>query len=359
MAGGRAGRLAAFVLADVATGDATFARSLYLLPVLGVATRARAADVAAVAVAAIVPALLSPVWNDACDHVSPLITLLAGSAIAVWGARERHAAITARRRPRPSGASCGCWPRRRGSPTAPPTSTRRCGGWSTCSSPTSPTRPGSTCCSRAAACGGSPRASTVRTTRSSRPGCSRADLDAVGDLSPTTRALRGEGSQLAELDERLRDAIVHDDADDRRLMELSDLRWTMALPLAPSGGPLGALGLGVGRSGRRYGPAELAFAELLVGRAGLALANAQLVNRLTATQRRLDGILGALAEAVTVHDARGGGSSTRTRPPRSCSDCRACTPCSTAAPGELAGRFDIRYPDGTLGATPTSCRARA
>ena len=39
-------------------------------------------------------------------------------------------------------------------------------------------------------------------------------------------------------------------------MELSGLRWTMALPLAPSGGPLGALGMGVGRSGRRYGAAS-------------------------------------------------------------------------------------------------------
>ena len=86
------------------------------------------------------------IWNDTGGH----------------GAAARHGRSPARRsrsgarasarprsppapRSRPSAASCGCSPTRRGSPTAPPTSTRRCGGWSTCSCPTSPTRPGSTC----------------------------------------------------------------------------------------------------------------------------------------------------------------------------------------------------------------------
>ena len=122
--------------------------------------------------------------------------------------------------------------------------------------------------------------------------------------SPTTRALRGEGPQLAELDPSLRAAMSHD-ADDAAMIERSGLHSTMALPLDIGEGTLGALGVGVGRSGRRYGVDELAFAELLAGRAALALVNAQLVARLTATQRRLDGILETLAEAVTVHDARG------------------------------------------------------
>ena len=65
----------------------------------------------------------------------------------------------------------------------------------------------------------------------------------------------------------LREAMIHDE-DDRRLMQLSRLRSTMAIPLAPSGGPLGALGLGVGRSGRWYDEDDLRFATLLVGRAG-------------------------------------------------------------------------------------------
>ena len=77
---------------------------------------------------------------------------------------------------------------------------------------------------------------------------------------------------------------------------------------APAGPERRAAGLARARRravGAQLRPDELAFAELLVGRAGLALANAQLVNRLRATQRRLDGILGALAEAVTVQDKDG------------------------------------------------------
>jgi GAF domain-containing protein len=103
--------------------------------------------------------------------------------------------------------------------------------------------------------------------------------------------------------------------------------------------------MGVGRSGRRYGESELAFAELLVGRAGLALANAQLVNRLTAAQRRLDGILGSLAEAVTVQDAQGRMAYANQAAAQllGLPDVHAVL---TAAPGDLADRFDIRHPDG-------------
>ena len=163
-------------------------------------------------------------------------------------------------------------------------------------------------------------------------------------LSPTTRSLRGEGPQFAELAATLRDAMVHDEQD-RRHMDLSRLRWTMAIPLAPSGGPLGSLGLGVGPSGRVYGDDEMAFAELLVGRAGLALANAQLVGRLTAAQRRLDGILGSLAEAVTVQDTHGRMAYANQAAARllGLPDVHAVL---TARPGALADLFDIRHPDG-------------
>src|SRR5215204_2847318 len=86
----------ALALIDVATGDDDFAPSLYLLPVLAVAMRARAPDVAAVGVAAMALALLSSVWNDGAASALPLVTVVAGSAIAVWGAYERHAAMAAR-----------------------------------------------------------------------------------------------------------------------------------------------------------------------------------------------------------------------------------------------------------------------
>jgi len=345
LAGGLAA-LAAPAAVDIATGVDAFARSLYLLPVLAVATRARANVVAAVGAAAIALALLSTLLNEDGGSTLPLITVLAGSAIAVLGARERHAAIAARSvadaerrqlrllseaaRITDGAADIDDALRRLVDLLVPDLADA---AWVDLLQP-----------------GGGVRRLTARVD-----GPHRDELEgwllargssARSDLSPITRALRGEGSQLAALDERLRHAIAHDDdPDDRRLMELSQLRWTMALPLAPSGGPLGALALGVGRSGRRYGREELAFAELLVGRAGLALANAQLVNRLTAAQRRLDGILGALAEAVTVQ-SRAGRIEFANDAAARLLGLPGVHAVLTADPSDLAGRFEIRHPNG-------------
>jgi serine phosphatase RsbU (regulator of sigma subunit) len=157
-------------------------------------------------------------------------------------------------------------------------------------------------------------------------------------------ALRGEGAQLAELVPELRAAMSHDEAD-AAMIERSGLRSTMALPLDIGHETLGALGVGVGPSGRRYGQDELAFAELLAGRAALALANAQLVARLTAAERRLEGILGTLAEAVTVHDSKGKVVFANPAAARllGLPDVQAVL---DAEPGELLDIFDIRDAEG-------------
>ena len=88
--------LAVPALVDIATGDDAFARSLYLLPVLAIATRARAREVAIVGAAAIALAVLSTLWNEAGGSALPLVTVVAGTAIAVLAARERQDAIAAR-----------------------------------------------------------------------------------------------------------------------------------------------------------------------------------------------------------------------------------------------------------------------
>ena len=116
------------------------------------------------------------------------------------------------------------------------------------------------------------------------------------------------------------------------------------------------MGLGVGRSGRRYGPDDLAFAELLIGRAGLALANAQLVGRLTAAQRRLDGILGALAEAVTVQ-SKGGRIEYANQAAATLLGLPGVHAVLTAEPSDLIGRFEIHHPDGSP-CSRTSCPVR-
>ena len=337
--------LAVPALIDILSGDDAFARSLYLLPVLAVATRARAHDVAIVGVVATALAVLSGLWNDASGSGLPLITVVVGSAIAVLGARERHSAIAAR-----SAAETERRQLRLLAEAARITdgavdideALRRLVGllvpdfadaaW------VDLLQPGGEGVRRLAARADGPDRERLEAWLLARGAAQRAEH------SPTTRVLRGEGSQLAELDEQLGDAIVHD-AEDRRMLELSRMRWTMALPLAPSGGPLGALGLGVGRSGRRYGAADLAFAELLIGRAGLALANAQLVGRLTATQRRLDGIFSALAEAVTV---QGGDGRIEYANPAAAAllGLPGVHAVLTAEPSDLIGRFEIHHPDG-------------
>jgi PAS domain S-box-containing protein len=338
--------LAVPLLLDIATGDSAFARSLYLLPVLAIAPRARAREVAFVGVLATTIAILSTVWNETAGTLLPLITVVAGSAIAVLSARERHAAIAAR--------AAADTERRQlrlladaaritdGAPDIDEALRRLVrllvpdfadAAWVD-------VLPAGGGAKRLAARVDGPDREELEAWLLARGAADRIEE------SPTTRVLRGEGSQLAELDTRLGEAIVHD-AEDRRLLQLSQLRWTMALPLAPSGEPLGALGLAVGRSGRRYGAADLAFAELLIGRAGLALANAQLVSRLTATQRRLDGIFSVLADAVTVQGA--GGRIEYANPAAAALIGLPSVDAVLAAdPGELVGRFEIRHPDGRV-----------
>jgi PAS domain S-box-containing protein len=338
---------AALALVDILTGSSGFGRTWYLLPALAIALRGAPRDVGIVAGVAVVLAAVSPIWNDmlGSNYWLPFITVVSGSAIAVWGARERNAAEVARRaadaerrqlhlladaaRITDGAADIDEALRRLVALLVPDVADA---AWIDVIGPDGVAR-------RLAARFDGPDGEELAAWLMTRGATQRAQL------SPTTRSLRGEGPQLAELTEPLREAMIHDE-EDRRHMEMSHLRWTMALPLAPSGGPLGSLGLGVGRSGRRYGPDELAFAELLVGRAGLALANAQLVGRLTAAQRRLDGILGSLAEAVTVQDTKGRMAYANQAAARllGLPDVHAVL---TAQPGELADRFEIRHPDDT------------
>ena len=96
---------------------------------------------------------------------------------------------------------------------------------------------------------------------------------------------------------------------------------------------------------RAYGRDDREFLEILAGRVALALGNVRLLNELRQTRERLDRILGALAEAVTVHDAEG-----RTIYANEA----ACellgvrvAPDDPPAPGALASRFIITHEDGS------------
>jgi PAS domain S-box-containing protein len=114
------------------------------------------------------------------------------------------------------------------------------------------------------------------------------------------------------------------------------------VPLRAGGETIGVLGL----AGRRYDARDLAFFEILAGRVALVLANARLVGDLRSTRTRLDGILGALAEAVTVHDDAGQTVYANAAAAQLLG--RASPEEVVAArPGELAARFAITKEDGS------------
>jgi GAF domain-containing protein len=290
---------AVLAVIDVLSGDAFLVRSLYLLPVLVVAVRADVRSVVVVGVVAVCLAAMSLAWGQAFDeeYLRPLATVAAGSVVAVWAARERQAAERERGQMRLLAEAAQITDGARDIDDA----LRRLAAllvpdfadtaWIDVVTPGGDVR-------RLAVRVDGPHAAELERWLADRPRTSPATL------APARRVLEGEGPQQTVLDAARIEAIAAD-AEDRRHLLLSGMRMTMAVPLGVGPRPLGVLTLAVGRSGRRFRADDLAFAELLAGRAALTLHNAQLLVRLTATQERLDGILGALAEAVTVHDAEG------------------------------------------------------
>ena len=337
---GALGAEAALAVIDIASGPAFVVRSLYLLPVLLLAVRGEVREVALVGVVAVILAAISPAWGQPVDHdYARLLAVVAiGSAIAVWVARERQAAERERRQMRlladaaqiTDGAAD--MDDALGRLVALLVPELADAAWIDVVAPT-----------------GDPRRLAVRFD-----GADAAELErwlaerprtSPATLAPARRVLDGEGSRVAMLDASRIDAIASGPEDRRRLQQ-SGLRTTVAVPLAVRRQrPLGVLTLGVGRSGRRFGDEDLAFAELLAGRAALAIDNAQLLVRLSAAQERLDGILGALAEAVTVHDARG--KVVYANPAAAgLLGVRATDEILAAEPDELVARFDMTDPDG-------------
>ena len=89
------------------------------------------------------------------------------------------------------------------------------------------------------------------------------------------------------------------------LVERLEMRWFLAVPLMGRAGPIGALGLVMAESGRSLGERDMAVAEELGVRAGIALENARLFQTADDRRAQLDAVLGALAEAVLVFDGQG------------------------------------------------------
>ncbi len=104
--------------------------------------------------------------------------------------------------------------------------------------------------------------------------------------------------------------------------------------------------LGLKTANGQFDDDTRAFLRVLAGRIALVLANARLLTDLRSTRTRLDGMLGALAEAVTVNDDRGQTIYANQAAARLLG---AATPeeLTQARPGELAARFTMTREDGT------------
>ncbi len=117
--------------------------------------------------------------------------------------------------------------------------------------------------------------------------------------------VRGQTQLVVSVTEEHLRMLAREESDLERLHELGVCSG-IAAPLRARGHTLGTLILAVTKeSGRRYGPGDLEFAELLAGRAGLALDNAGLFTELTVAEAQLTAVVGSLAEAVIVQSAEG------------------------------------------------------
>lgn len=88
--------------------------------------------------------------------------------------------------------------------------------------------------------------------------------------------------------------------DEFSLFEQLEMRSYLVVPLTGRSGPIGALSLVMAESGRRLGERDLALAQELGERAGIALENAQLYETSDDRRAQLDAVLAALAEGVIV-----------------------------------------------------------
>jgi PAS domain S-box-containing protein len=123
------------------------------------------------------------------------------------------------------------------------------------------------------------------------------------------------------------------------------LRSAAVVPLLGPGALRGALGVATAAGGRELDGDDLRMLRLIAGRVALVLANARLLGELTTTRAWLDGVLGSLAEAVTVQDESGQTVYANDAAARLLGAASRDELLNTD-PGQLAARFDITAEDG-------------
>ena len=330
---------------DVVTGDDAILTGAYVLAPLALAVVASARVVAAIAVLAICLAFASGTWNDyflSGDHLVRLFIVTCACALAVVGARARRAMVSAReeaelqRRRMAVLAAVGRLPDEQSLDRALDRLTREIvpAVADVAYIELAPDRERGKI---SAVTAEGPGAREMEAWARQRPATSEGD--------PTQEVIQtGRTRLIEEFPPELID-VLESEAD-REVVRRFGPRSSVIVPLRTGDRMLGALGVIVGPSGRTYAEEDARYFETLAGRAALAIANAQLLDELLTTRKRLDGILGSLAEAVTVHDANGrtiyaNGAAATLLGSETVADVLA------TGTDELAARFEILREDGT------------
>jgi PAS domain S-box-containing protein len=114
----------------------------------------------------------------------------------------------------------------------------------------------------------------------------------------------GKPELLSEIPDELIEAATRD-TDLRRTLRELGLRSSMVVPLAARGRILGAITFVTAESGRRFGPEDVAIAEILARRAALAVDNSRLYRAAQRVAAERTAILSQLTEGIVMCDTAG------------------------------------------------------
>ncbi|MEA2450511.1 MAG: serine/threonine-protein kinase RsbW, partial [Thermoleophilaceae bacterium] len=132
----------------------------------------------------------------------------------------------------------------------------------------------------------------------------RSRVPRADQMQGVLASLRAGQANVIELDPDAVAALAHDDKEAARMASM-ELAYWVNVPLQSGDQLLGSIGLGLRPERGPLDAEAVAFLESIGARAARALAQTRLVEELHSTRRRLERILGALAEAVTVQSADG------------------------------------------------------
>ncbi len=110
----------------------------------------------------------------------------------------------------------------------------------------------------------------------------------------------GRSVVFPDISDELLVAASRGDAELLRISRALGLRSSVMVPLAARGRTFGALQLVTAESGRRFTPADVAFAEQLAARAALAVDNARLYSNSARAEQRFRSLVSATSQAVWV-----------------------------------------------------------